>query len=255
MLILIGAVSIAPVTAAQSDQTPAEIRQKALAEAGANRWETAEPVLAALAAGEPVDVQACVQLSRRRLEQDKAKEAVDLLERATKAAPNQADLHVQLGNALAQRISEVNIMQKGMLAGKMRAAYEKAVELDPSNVAGWAGLSQYFANAPAIVGGSLEKAEGFAKEVEKRDAYQGALLRGSVEAKKGQVDAAAQQFRRAGELKPQEPRAFAALGYAYARAGRKDEARAAFQTALQRQPEYLLALKGLKELEELSPKN
>lgn len=252
-MILIGAVFAAPLTWAQTDPTQIAKRQQALTDAAANRWETAEPLLSALVKGEPADVQACVQLSRRKLTQNKAKEAVELLERAIHAAPNEGDLHLRLGNALAQRIGQVNFMQQAMIAPKMRGAFERAVELDPNHVGGWIGLTQYFANAPSIGGGSLEKAEDFAKEVEKRDAYQGALQRGYVEMKKGQVDAAAQQYRRAGELNPREPWPFVSLGQAYAQVGRKEDARVAFEMALQRQPDCQSALAGIKELDAPAP--
>ena len=55
-------------------------------------------------------------------------------------------------------MGEVNFMQQGMLAGRMLAAFKRSVEIDPDHLPGYIGLSRYYQSAPAIAGGSMEKA-------------------------------------------------------------------------------------------------
>lgn len=229
-------------------------RARALAEAAAGHWTAAEPVLQRLAAAEPTDVAACAQLARHRLQQHQAKAAVELLEKAVAAAPRRADLQAQLGNALAQRIGQVAFIHQAIIAVRMRRAYQTAVALDPNNLNGWIGLAQYYANAPAIAGGSLAKAREYAHEVEKRDPYQGALQFGIIDARAGDGAAAAAQYRRAAGLRPQDAWPWILLGQTEAKGGRPAEARQAFAAALKRQPDCAPAQRGLAELDAKSGK-
>jgi len=220
-------------------ETPATPdRAAALADANAGRWEQAEPVLATLAAAEPADADACVQLAQRRRQQHRSKEAVELLERAVAAEPTRPDLHSQLGQALAQRIGEVSFIQQAMIAGRMRSAFEKSV----------IGLSRYFMNSPAIAGGSLEKADEFATKVEKLDPFDGVLSHGLIRERAEKWTEAADFYRKALALQGQHAWLQAMLGSALAHAGQKDEARTAFEAALKLQPDNSQARDGLAAL-------
>lgn len=238
------------VSTAGAQTAPAEARAQALADARAGRWDAAEPVLATLAAAKPADADACALLARRRLQQKRAKEAVELLDLAVAAEPKRADLHSQLGIALGQRMGEVTFMQQAALSGKLRGAFEKSVALDPDHVDGYVGLARYYTNAPAIAGGSFEKADGFAREVEKRDEFLGKLERGQI-AERGEkwTDAVA-FYRRAVELQPAHARARFLLGRSLVRAGDKTAARAELQEALKLAPEMKAARDALAALDE-----
>lgn len=237
-----GAAAATPITS--------EVRKQALADAAAGQWDKAQGVLVALSEKDPVDVDACVALSRACMHNNDTKKAVSLLERASSASPDRAELQVELGNVLARRIGEVNFLQQAMIASKMRGAYEKAVALDPKNINGWIGLAQYFSNAPAVAGGSLEKATEYAKQVEKLDPYQGALQLGFVAAKGGNLERASEDYKRAGEMKPTEPWPYVFLGQAYLNAKKLPEAKQAFEIALQRRPNCAPAAAGLRGAED-----
>ena len=223
-------------------------RVQALADAQAGRWEQAEPALATLAAAMPTDVEACALLARRRLQQQRSKEAVELLERAVAAQPDRAELQSQLGTALSQRIGEVSFVHQAMISGKMRAAFEKSLALDPNHVPGLVGLARYYTNAPAIAGGSLEKAEEYAREVEKRDAFGGAFEMGLIREHGEKWAEAAAYYRQAVALRTDQAWLHAMLGRMLARAGQREEARAAFETALKLQPDLATARDGLAAL-------
>lgn len=175
----------------------AEARQRALAAAESGRWSEAEPVLTALTADGESDVQALAALARYRQEQKRHKEAVALLKRAVQLSPKDSQLHSALGHALARRIGEVNFVHQGLIAGDMLTAYETAVALDSNNLGAWIGLVRYHAEAPAIAGGSLEKAETYAREVERRDPRLGARELAFVFEKAGRTAEAAEQRKKA----------------------------------------------------------
>jgi len=231
-------------------QTPDTLdRATALVEARAGKWERAEPALETLAATVPTDVEACAQLALRRLEQKRNKEAVTLAERAVEAAPDSAGLQSLLGRALGARIGELAFMQQGFVAPRMLRAFKRSVELDPNHVPGLIGLANYYLYSPAIAGGSYEKAEEYALQVEKLDAYNGAVLRAQIRERQEMWAEAALCYRAALVVQPKNPWLHAQLGAALAKAGRKAEAKSAFEAALGISPDFAPAKEGLKALE------
>lgn len=249
------ATNSAPAPVSASDLRPSAItsteRGSALAAAVAGKPDSVEPALTALSEREPTDVEACLQLARLRLQHGDPKSAVALLERATAAEPGRSDLQSELGFALSRRISQVTFMQQAMIAGKMRSAYEKSVALDPKNINGLIGLTQYFANAPAIAGGSMEKAATYAKEVEKLDPYQGALQLALLAEKQGNLDEMKRCIERAAAVDSSSPWPYVQCGYAYLGANRPDDAKVVFEVALKRRADCEPATSGLRKVAEM----
>ncbi|HLP03055.1 MAG TPA: tetratricopeptide repeat protein [Opitutaceae bacterium] len=161
-------------------------RSGALAAAHAGDWERAEAVLEPLAAATPPDVEACVALALRRLEQKRHKEAVVFAERAVQVAPDSADLQALLGRTLGARIGELIFVQQGFVASRMLHAFHRAVELDPRHVPALVGLANYYLNAPAIVGGSVDKAEEYVRQIEPLAPDEAAALRARIRERRGQ---------------------------------------------------------------------
>lgn len=206
-------------------------------------------ILATLVHAQTPDAAALNQLSIERLQQKNAKEAVDYAEQATKSDGTKPEYFSQLGMALSQRMNEVNFMQMGMLAGKLKKAFQKSVELDPNHVPGLIGLARYYANAPEIAGGSLEKATEFAQRVQQLDPFLGEAELGRV-AEKGEAYAdALAHYESASKLKPDNAGLQYACGQQLARLGRKDEARGRFEAALKLNPKHPSAQQALAELD------
>jgi len=198
----------------------------------------------------PADAVALNQSSIELLQQKKAKEAVEAAEQATKADPTKPEYFSQLGIALSQRINEVNFMQMPAISSKMRKAFEKSVALDPNHVPGLIGLTRFYANAPEIAGGSLEKAAEYARRLQPLDPFLGAMELGRV-AEKGEDSATAlTHYEAASQLKPDHAGMQNACGRMLAALGRKDEARARFEAALKLNPALEAAKKGLAALDE-----
>ena len=237
---------VAPL-GAETPATPD--RATALNAAREGNWVLAEPALAVLAAAEPVDVEVCTTLAQRKLAAKESKEAVRLMERAAEAQPNRADLQALLGQAISQRIGEVTFIQQGLMSGKLRRAFARAVELEPNNLTGLIGLAYYHLNAPAIAGGSTEKALEFAGRVAVVAPYNGALLQGEISARGERWAEAATHYRAALALNGQQAWLQAKLGDVLKNAGQTPEARQAYAAALALQPDLPAALAGIKSME------
>jgi len=199
---------------------------------------------------EPTDAAALNQLSIERLQQKNTKEAVEFAEKAVKADPARPDYYSQLGIALSQRMGEVNFMQMPIISGKLKKAFEKSVALDPNHVAGLIGLARFYAGAPEIAGGSLEKAAEFATRVQALNPFLGALELGRINERGEKFAEALAQFEAAAQLKPDQAGPQFACGRMLVRLGRKNAARARFEAALKLNPALESAKKALAELDQ-----
>lgn len=178
------------------------------------------------------DAEAFHLLSNVRIAQKNTKAAVELAEKATILDSTQAAYFSQLGMALGIRMSEVGFMQQAMMAGKLKQAFSKAVELDPNDLGGLMGLVRYYLQAPAIAGGSLEKAKEYAMRVQRIDPFLGALELGNVADQGENYEEALRHFETASTLRPGNATVENRCGRLLARLGRKAEARARFEGVL-----------------------
>lgn len=143
-----------------------------------DRAALAQLVPLAKAAPDDAELQAC--LGRAYARAGQAEAAVTALARAVELAPQQADYRRHLAGALGQRINQVNFLRKAGLAGQLREHLERAVQLEPGSVAAREALLQYYAQAPAIAGGSMDKAREQVAAVAKFNPAEALRLQASV---------------------------------------------------------------------------
>jgi tetratricopeptide (TPR) repeat protein len=213
----------------------------------------AATLLESLTGADARDAAAFHLLSQVRLAQRNAPQAIELAEKATVLDATKPEYFSQLGMAVGQRMGEVSFMQQGALAGKLRKAFTKAVELDPNNLPGLIGLARFYSSAPEIAGGSIEKAKEFAVRVQRLDSFQGELELGGVAEHDENYAEALAHFEAAAKLKPGHAWAQHQCGRMLAKLGRKDEARARFEAALKISPSLDAARKGLAGLDAPAP--
>jgi tetratricopeptide (TPR) repeat protein len=113
------------------------------------------------------------------------KKAIDVLDRAAGLAPARSMVQVWLGRAWGHR-AEGNKLMAFSWARKAKDAFEKAVALDGKNIDALDDLFEYYVNAPAIVGGGLDKAEQVAKKVAMIDPDKGKRLMAVVAKERNQ---------------------------------------------------------------------
>jgi tetratricopeptide (TPR) repeat protein len=203
----------------------------AVAALAAGDAASAAVLLEARLAAAPEDAAALHHLSRVRLVQQRNGEAVELARRATALDATQADYFAQLGSACAAQMPELGLMQQAMAASEMRMAFERALTLDPRHVGALIGLARYFAHAPAIAGGSLQRAAELAERVREVNPLLGEVELGMIAERGEQWETALAHYRAALELRPNSARLQEACGRVLERLGRKDEAEAFYDTA------------------------
>ncbi len=106
----------------------------------------------------PDDAEALELRCRVLLQEQQWSAAVDSCHAAVDRAPQSSEAHYWLGRAYGEQAERAPRLTAFVLARKLHVEFEKAIELDPSNVAAYDGLGEFYLEAPAIVGGGLGKA-------------------------------------------------------------------------------------------------
>jgi tetratricopeptide (TPR) repeat protein len=240
-LLMSGAASAWAQTSSALDEARAALR--------ANDLNKASELLEPLTGEGAQDAAAFHLLSNVRMAEKNTKAAVELAEKATILDHTKAAYFSQLGMALGTRMTEVGFTQQAMMAGKLKQAFTKAVELDPNDLGGLIGLVRYYVQAPEIAGGSLEKAREYAVRLQRIDPFLGAMELGGVAERSENFEEALKHFEAAGTLRRGNTEVEKKCGQMLAKLGRKDEARARFQTVLKLNPADASAGKSLAELD------
>ncbi|MBI2515288.1 MAG: tetratricopeptide repeat protein [Opitutae bacterium] len=145
------------------------LRDRANALFAGQKWAEAQGMLEKSIATEPQNAEAFYLLGRALLNQDKQEAAVSALEKATTLEPSNSEYFNRLGDAYGLTAQKAGLLSKMKWAGKCSAAYEKAIELDPKNIAARFSVLEYARQAPALVGGGMDKAYAQAAEIRKLD--------------------------------------------------------------------------------------
>jgi tetratricopeptide (TPR) repeat protein len=148
LLILISSSSVAQV---KIDQAKRLFEEKKYAEA--------EKLLLPIEDDDRDYAAAQYYLGRIAFSRREYDDAADFFEEATEANNKVADYFSWLGNTYGTIAGDANPIRQGLLAPKMKSAWEKAIALDSKNLDARTSLIQYYLQAPGIMGGSVEKAK------------------------------------------------------------------------------------------------
>lgn len=196
----------------------------------------AATAITGLAKAQPRNPDVHVLRARLLLQQGKASEAVDAAERAVSLGPDHAQAHYWLGNAYGQRLGQVGMLRQAVLAPKLRDAFLRALELDPEIHEARLNLMEYYLQAPAIAGGSVDKARAQAAELARRDPPRGHYARGRLAMHDGDAAAATKAFVAAYQARPENKAYRMAAGVAHQQAGQWSEAFAIFSAWTKEDP-------------------
>jgi tetratricopeptide (TPR) repeat protein len=117
------------------------------------------------------------------------------------------------------------------LAFKVRNAFEAAVRLDPNNGVAVNDLSEYYIDAPSIVGGGFDKAARLADQSQPQLPQNAHRIRAMAAEKQKDYGTAEREFRAAAAV-ANHPNAWADLGAFYARRSQSGQAVDALRRAI-----------------------
>jgi tetratricopeptide (TPR) repeat protein len=160
-----------------------------------------------------------------------SKSATEYLETAVSAEPGNSVYTMWLGRAYGHRAETSFALGAMGWANKARAAWEKAVQLDPHNWEAVDDLFEFYFQAPSIVGGGLDRAEKLAGVIARRDPAEAAYDRARIAEARKDYGGAEKYFKQSTELAPHEPGKYVALAKFCARHGRYEESDKFFDEA------------------------
>ncbi len=143
-------------------------------------------------------------LGKAYLMQDQHKEAIASLERAVSEDNCNSEYHDWLGRAygrLAERSSFISAIGH---AKKTVREFERAVDLDPSNLEALSDLFEFYLQAPGMVGGGMDKAENLARRMARLHDAEGHWVRARIAEKRKDWAGAEREFRAAWEAAPNQ---------------------------------------------------
>lgn len=137
------------------------------------QWAEAQAVLEKAVAAEPGNAEAWHSLGLTHLARNDAEKAVAALEKAAGLEPANGEYFLQLGHAYGLSAMKAGLFGKLGFARKCKAAYDKAVALDPRNINARWSVMEYCRQAPGFVGGGMDQAYAQAAEIKQLDARRG----------------------------------------------------------------------------------
>jgi tetratricopeptide (TPR) repeat protein len=192
---------------------------------------------------------------KKALDQNDAKRAVEQLEKAVALEPGSSEYYDWLGRAYGTQAQRASVLKQPFLAKKTRAAWEKAIALDPNNITAREDIIQYYLQAPGFLGGSKEKAREQALEVKRRNAYRGALVIAQVCAEVKDHSCAEGELKGVISAYPDSSLGYTSLTAYYASAKQFDRAFAVIDARLKAAPADPVALYSLGRTVSMSGQN
>jgi len=208
---------------ADTNQANSLLQQGRVDEATANLHE--------LLATESHDSLAHQLLCRVFYSQNMADEAIHECETAVLEDPTSSDNQMWLGRAYGFKASHASPLVALKFAIKVRAAFERAIQLDPENIHAMSDLGEFYVAAPSLIGGGLDKAQALAVRMQPHFPTQAhRLLALAAEKDKDNVVAEAEFSNAVAAGKT--PEAYIDLGRFYQRHNQPDKMLAALQAAI-----------------------
>ena len=192
-----------------------------------------DETLAALQAriqANPGDAEAHNLMCRVYLQIEHWDEAIRAAEKAVKLKPDSSEFHQWLGRAYGLKAQVIGPIGAFSLVRKVKAEFERAVNLSADNLSARADLAEFYTEAPAFMGGDKTKARQLADYVGQRDPAQGHYMRARIEEKRNKSDTE-KELKTAIAESPHPSNYWIDLAAFYVRSGRPDDMQATIEKA------------------------
>jgi tetratricopeptide (TPR) repeat protein len=196
------------------------------------RVDEAAGMLNQILAANAHDARAHQLLCRVYYAQDIADPAVRECEQATSDDPSNSDHQMWLGRAYGLKASQTNMLTAFGIAKKVHVAFERAIQLNPSNVTAMSDLGHFYVDAPSIVGGGLDRAQALASQLMARSPAKGHALLAMIAKKKNNMGTAESEFKSA-VAAGKTPEAWVDLALFYQQTSQYDKAVAALAASVE----------------------
>jgi tetratricopeptide (TPR) repeat protein len=228
------ALVVATAAAQTKTPTPATSLAAGIAHFDAQRLDQAKATLEPLAkSGDP---EAMFYLGRIAIEQADGDAAVTWIEQAIKKSDRSSLYHQWLGTAYTAKGANADPFTAMSIASSARREMERAVELDSANIEARVNLTQFYLQAPAMMGGGVDKAREQVAALMARNPYQGRLQDAAVAENQKDTVVAERTLRALVAAFPDSSAPAVRLGISYLNLKRYDDAFRVLEDRLRRSP-------------------
>ena len=169
------------------------------------RYQEAIEKLSEAVREEPSNGRAAELYGRALYEENELPRAVEWLERAAALEPASSSAYYWLGRAYGEQAIHGNLVLRARLAGRIRRAFERALDLDADNADARIGLLEFYLQAPSFMGGSFEKARALTDDLRRRDPFRAHLAKARLEEHRRRRDLADAEYEAAIREFPERP--------------------------------------------------
>lgn len=181
---------------------------------------------------QPQDAEAYNLLARTYYATGRWDEAVAAGEKAVALAPGNSDYHMWLGRMYGEKADHASFVTAAGLAKKIRVEFERAVQLDASNLDARADLAEFYLEAPGFMGGGKDKARQQADTIARQDAAAAHWLEARIAEKDKRIVDAEREYKAAIESSGYQARYWLNLASFLKRQHRYNEMEAAISSAV-----------------------
>lgn len=230
------AIVLAMTSRAIPAQDPATRVERAARLVDEHRFDQARRELATLATQLPLDARVPLAMGRVHLAERETDQAIESLERAVNLDTTSAEARLWLGRAVMERARTASKLRRPGLAKRVKAAFERAVALDPRSVDARRALLDFYLMAPSALGGGKDRARAQADSIHASNYLRGRLAYAAIRQKEKDVAGAAREVHAALEEFPDSAAAHYAMAELWTAVGARDSAAAAYDGLLTRWP-------------------
>lgn len=184
----------------------------------------------------PGDGEAYSLLARAYYSLQRWDDAISAAQKAVAISPANSMYHLWLGRAYGEKAERASWFSALSLARKLRSEFERAVQLDGSNVAARSDLSEFYMEAPGFLGGGKDKALAQARLLDSSHPDVAHWIRARVAEKDKNYALAEQEFRAAIQSAKHAAEPWLSLAAFYWRLGRLDDMEKAVHNAVLANP-------------------
>jgi len=166
-------------------------------------------------------------------------------DQAVKLDGQNSDDHMWLARVLGEKARRASFFSAYKLAKRLRSEFEEATRLNPRNADALADLGEYYCEAPGVVGGGIDKAEGVASQLDKIDPIRAHQLRGRIAEQRKDYGTAEREYKQTLTATSHPAFEWMTLANFYSRRGRWTDMESAIhsgESAVERDKRTSLAL-------------
>jgi tetratricopeptide (TPR) repeat protein len=208
-------------------------------------WKRVRAIAQEKLKASPNDPEANYLMSRVLMAWNDTSSALTYAEKAVKLAPQNAEHHWALAEAVGNEAERANLFRQIGLARRFRSEVETVLKLNPKHIEANFGMMIYYFKAPGIVGGDKKKAYAQAEEIGKIDRAKGYMAQVRLAQDEQQRDKIGDLYKKAIEADPKLIEAYIGLMGLAANAGNAADMERYAQQVLTLEPKRVNGYIGL----------